>query len=169
MSNLLFSLYTESFISLIVFSAPKASNYFFNLIIFDNLFLAHVCDYFIISLNVSFGVILEYIVNNSNIWSHWGSKSIVCCCCWFSHMVLVILVFDFHTNDLILWEYFRPKLALISSQEGFVFASIEILGMPPIWDNFSPLKLSKPILPMPQGTPLQLLLNALTLKTLSSF
>lgn len=36
------------------------------LVIFDYLlFLARVCDFFIISLNMSFGAILEFVFNNS--------------------------------------------------------------------------------------------------------
>ena len=57
------------------------------------------------------------------------------------------LGFHSHTNDLNLWEYLGYKLALISPQEGSVSASVEILGMPPIWDHFSPLKVNKPTLP----------------------
>lgn len=93
LSNLLFSLHTDSSFQWLYFLFLKLPIIFIIcLVIFHNL-LVHVCDFFIIYLNVSFGVILESVSNNSNIWSPWGSKSVVCCFCWFSHM------FFFLTNS----------------------------------------------------------------------
>ena len=69
-------------------------------------------------------------------------------------MALVILVLILIVMIISCGNTWGHKLAPISPQEGSVSPSTEILGMPPILDHFSAWKVSKPILLMLQGTPL---------------
>lgn len=83
---------------------------------------------------MSFGAILEFVFNNSISDGIVGLSLLFVVPVVLTHG-LVILAFAPHTHALSLWAQMilnlEPKVVLISPQEGFAFASVEILGMPP--------------------------------------